>query len=180
MKLNNKKTIYFFSLFLLFYSNLFAEITLKIKDGIVTGYRSTAQEILKLPSNVITIGRQAFEENTQFKELDLSECKSLQLIDYAAFQRCKIEQIKFAQNLKAINAFAFNYCKKLLSLDFSNCENLILIDEYAFNKCENLKILKLPHSLKKIGNRAFYRCNSLKEIDLSHCKNLEYIGEKAF
>jgi|GEM_PF-1727291 Leucine Rich Repeat. len=171
-------------LFFLLCSKTIAETALKIKNGIVVGYRGSQQymeKTLLLPSQVTAIARQAFEENQYLKEVVLSNCKLLRVIDYAAFQRCEsLEYIEFPKNIEMIAAFSFNYCKRLLSVDLSNCSSLLLIDEYAFNKCENLKTLKLPQSLKRIGSRAFYRCNNLKEIDLSHCKNLEYIGEKVF
>ena len=171
-------------LLLLLCSKAIAEAPLKIKNGIVAGYGGRQQyteKILLLPSHVTSIGRQAFEENQYLKEVILSNCELLRIIDYAAFQRCEsLEHIEFSKNIEVIAAFSFNYCKKLLSVDLSGCSSFVLLDEYAFNKCESLKTLKLPRSLKRIGNRAFYRCNNLEEIDLSHCKNLEYIGEKAF
>lgn len=182
MKISTKKIISI--LLLLLCENAITESALKIKNGIVTGYKGREQhtdKTLQPPPQVIVIGRQAFEENLYLKNVDLSNCKLLQLIDYGAFQRCGLlENIEFPKNIEVIGAFSFNYCKSLLCIDLSNCERLTLIDEYAFNKCEHLQTLKLPKTIKRIGNRAFYRCNNLKEIDLSHCKNLEYIGEKTF
>ena len=178
----NKTIICLFVFFLLNVGKTNSENSLKIKDGVLTGYRGFKEaKTLDVPSQIISIGRQAFEEDRYLKELNMSDCEMLRLIDYAAFQRCELlEDIKFPKNIEIIGAFSFNYCKKLLSVDLSNCELLTSIEEYAFNKCTSLKTLKLPKNLKKIGNRAFYKCNNLKEIDLSHCKTLEYIGEKAF
>ena len=83
--------------------------------------------------NLKRIGESSFTSNSSLENVNLSNCESLEFIDYGAFSECKIKRIDFSNciNLKAIKDFTFN-SNKIESIDLTDSKKLELIDEGAF------------------------------------------------
>ncbi|MDO4864590.1 MAG: leucine-rich repeat domain-containing protein, partial [Ruminococcus sp.] len=101
------------------------------KDGTLLIKYIGTNEVVKIPSNITTIGKYAFRGNESAKRIIMSD------------------------SVKVVDKFAFAHCVHLEEIVFS--KNLETIGENAFLKCQRVKELDLPNSLKSIGKGAFGR-----------------------
>jgi hypothetical protein len=155
-----------------------------------------------------TIESNAFENNYNLLELDLSQCVALEQIQSYAFYNCNmVGQIKLPQSgsLKIIGEKAFALSKgkadSLQSVDMSSIETLSELGKNAFENrtalqtvafgknievvqgfsgCTGLQsvIFEKLSAPKKIGVMAFANCTSLKTFDF--WEGLEIIDDSAF
>ncbi len=110
---------------------------------------------------------------TPYTYFDLS-ATGMESLSYAAFNNCKIEEIKLPYTLKKIDEAAFQGAE-LDTIDLPS--SLEVIDEDAFY-VSKIKSIALPKQVKTIGHEAFYGCRNLSEVTLN--EGLEYIGGNAF
>ncbi len=98
-------------------------------------------------SNLVRMGKQAFENCVLLKEIVLAE--GLQEIPKRAFFRCRsLKKLVLPQSLERI-------------------------EEEAFAFCDALEEIVLPKGLQKIGKRAFAWCKKLKKISIPEKVNAE-------
>ncbi|MBQ8495983.1 MAG: leucine-rich repeat protein [Clostridia bacterium] len=111
----------------------------EIEKGILKKYHGNAEEVV-IPSDVHTIGRYAFQNNTSMKKLTITE--NVRKIEEGAFLRCyALENIMIPENLETIGIIAFSGCK--------NMKNVFLTDH-----------------VKTIGYNAFYGLESLQTFEI--------------
>ena len=161
-------------------------------------------ERIEFPSGLVSIGADAFLNNTSLVEMgDFPD--TLTSIGVRAFQGCSSLKgsIKIPSGVTVIEDSVFINCTSLDgTLTFS--EGLVEIKEAAFQNCKNLKgdlvfpsttkvigtsafancsgfdgQLLLPNGLIEIGNNAFLKCSSLSG-SLSIPNTVTKIGENAF
>ena len=105
-----------------------------------------------IPSDVETIGRSAFENNTF------------------------VESIVIPENVKTIEPYAFWGCSSLKSVSLGS--GLYEVGDFTFTDCRRLESVSLSNSIRRIGIMAFADCPSLQSITLSSYIN--DIHETAF
>ncbi|MDR0513826.1 MAG: leucine-rich repeat protein [Coriobacteriaceae bacterium] len=106
------------------------------------------------------IGPRTFMNCTSLTNLNLSDCRYLEVID----------------------EYAFRYARKLSSLDLSGCAFLTTIGQEAFAGAEELRSIDFSGctALATIGREAFAWASKLESLDLSGCTALERIDGRAF
>ena len=109
-------------------------------------------EIITLPSELISIGDEAFRN-----------CEAL-------------SAVKLPEGLESIGKYAFSLCRKLSTINLPF--GLKYIGDNAFEGCLSLTELHLPSSLIHIGNQAFFYCSNLTHINIPN--SLKQIGDEAF
>jgi len=121
-----------------------------INNGVLNEYRGT-DTVIKIPANVVSIGKNAFENSN-------------------------ITAVGMGENVLSISEGAFKGCKKLQLVKLN--DSLQAINNEAFYGCKNLKFIKLTDKITKIGDRAFYDCRNIEEIVIS--ETVKEIGDEAF
>ncbi|CAJ1940910.1 unnamed protein product [Cylindrotheca closterium] len=160
--------------------------------------RRTVTKLIVRGPNVKTIGKEAFEECENLREIDFTEegafveCDKLREIDFTeataletigdlAFCLCpSLLAFKCPSNIKTIGQQAFDECAKLEEIDFTEASALETIGDSAFRSCRSLLAFKCLSNVKTIGEQAFAKCENLKEIDFTKATALETIGNSAF
>ena len=111
---------------------------------------------IKIPSNVESIGENAFADCTWLYEIIFDEKSNLKIIEDGAFSGCcNLESIHIPYSVNVIgkNAFANNKSLERVCLDAYSQLNFIGND--AFNGCCNLESICIPCSVNVIGENAF-------------------------
>ena len=118
---------------------------------------------VKLPQTLETIGKKAFEECINLKEIIVPE--GVIKIEKGAFHKCKkLRTVKLPSTLRVIGDRAFNNCENLAEINLS--EGLEEIGSLGMAGCKSLDAIKLPSTLRVIGDRAFFSCKNLTQIDI--------------
>ena len=145
------------------------------KDGTLLIKYIGTNEVIKIPSNITTIGKYAFRGNESAKKIIMSD--SVKVVDKFAFAHCvHLEEIVFSKNLESIGENAFLKCMRLKELDLPN--SLKTIGKGAFGRCSSIRKLVFPSGIKKISDLSFYSCRNLNRVIVSG--NIESIGNAAF
>ena len=100
----------------------------RIGNFTLSGCKSMIE--LKLPKNLINIGRYSFAGWTSLTALEMPN------------------------SIKTIGDSAFNSCENLVSVKFS--ENIEEIGRYVFGSCTKVNNIFLPATIKKIGDQFFH------------------------
>ncbi len=113
---------------------------------------------LKLSSNILAIGGEAFCECENLTSIDMSDCT---FIGQYAFQLCtNLTKINLGNKLEYIGQGAFCYCEKLTNIKIPN--SVTYIGYSAFEGCTSLKSIFIPKSVTEIEDvSAFAYCNDL-------------------
>ena len=123
----------------------------------------------------------AFEANQITGELDLSSLTNLKIIGWSVFNDNQIDSLNLTglTNLVEIGQVAFEN-NKISSLDLSGLTNLAKIGNYSFsgNQLNNLNLSGLTN-LTIIKNGAFNQ-NKLSSVDFNDLINLEQMETYAF
>ena len=140
-------------------------------DCVLTEYPAD----LAKAKNPIVIGDNAFEKNTQIKNLTIPD--NVLRLDASAFRDCTgLKTLKLGANLIGMDKQAFEGCTALTDITFNS--KLSSIGGSAFNNCTSLVEVKgLPETLVDwvaisdsegygFGNAIFANCTSLKSITL--------------
>lgn len=145
----------------------------QIKDGNFYSYSTN----IKLSSNILAIGADAFGECMDFQSINIS---NVELIDELAFQNCTaLTSVEFSKNISFIGQSAFANCYNLNTVIFPRMfKDIFEIREWVFDNCYNLNTVELPKNLEYIPDRMFYGCNNLYGIVLPEDTNS--FGESAF
>lgn len=140
-------------------------------------YMGTSQvvDLTKLfsDSTVVSIGQDAFRNNTSVKEVILPD--TVTSIGICAFQDCKnLTTIEGTGNVTQIGNYAFLRCEQLSSFDSTKAAT---IGQEAFRECKNLQKFVITESTTRIGEGVFY-ASGLRKVTLpSTCTS---IGVNAF
>lgn len=140
-------------------------------DCVLTEYPAD----LAKAKNPIVIGDNAFEKNTQIKNLTIPD--NVLRLDASAFRDCTgLKTLKLGANLIGMDKQVFEGCTALTDITFNS--KLSSIGGSAFNNCTSLVEVKgLPETLVDwvaisdsegygFGNAIFANCTSLKSITL--------------
>lgn len=172
--------------------------TYTIKEIRFNAFQNYTGNITKLPSNITTIGSNAFAGCTNFNPTSLPDtltsigtgafngCTSLNIpalpsgltvLPLNAFGNCtSLALSSLPEGLQSINACAFQDCTSLALTCLP--ANITTIANSAFKNCTNLALTSLPESITSIEAYTFYGCSSLQLTSLP--ENITTIGESAF
>lgn len=140
-----------------------------IIDDVLVKYVGSAQ-IVQIPSNVHTIGKYAFKDQTHITKVLLNE--KLHAIEEGAFERCSgINYILLPKSLKHIKSHAFSRCYNLAFVELN--DGLEYIGEKCFSFCEKIKYIQIPQTVLSIHPTAFNNCSQLAEFQV-HPENPSY------
>lgn len=179
--------------------------TRQILEGVVYEYwgnnlagefRGTKYEKIVLPKTIAGIGRYAFRECGNLREVVM--CGNEKYIGDAAFYKSgALSKLELPASVESIGASAFYEAGNGLALDMTNvrkigdrafmgsgiCDVILpeTIDELpvdCFSGCMQLHSVKTGPRLKAIGESAFSGCKNLQSVTFS--EGLEKIGNWAF
>ena len=103
-----------------------------------------------IPSSVKTIEENAFNCNTQLRNVTFETPSNLIVIEYEAFSECgKLSSVTLPEGLRTIGGCAFYHCPNLGTVYLPN--TVSEIGGYAFAKCSSLRTLNLPDSVEYLG-----------------------------
>lgn len=145
-----------------------------VKEIATNAFTNSILESVVIPSSVIIIKANAFEECKQLKSVDLSQFTGI--IESNAFSKCKnLIQIKFP-NACSISEGCFRDCDSLMQIDIpSNVHN---IEKCAFKGCLKLNIIYGYENVVEIGESAFENCIELKNFEFK--PNIKILHKYAF
>lgn len=127
------------------------------KDGVLTKYNGTSSSVI-IPSNVITIGTDAFKGNTKITSVVIPN--TVKSIEPYAFWNCSsLSMVSIGTGLSEIGDFAFANCKSLSSANIPS--NIRRIGIYAFEDDYNLTDITIPIETMDIHETAFDGCYKL-------------------
>ncbi len=127
---------------------------------------------LIIPTNVTSIGGQAFQNCSNITELRIVSARNLTIAEYAFSGCSSLESVSFPDSLQSIGKYAFEACRSLKSVTFP--KNLQSIRNSAFMDCSNLESVSLPSNYKPLRRMRFLAATSLPVLP-SHkvCNPLE-------
>ena len=126
-------------------------------DGVLTKYNGTSSSVI-IPSNVITIGTDAFKGNTKITSVVIPN--TVKSIEPYAFWNCSsLSMVSIGTGLSEIGDFAFANCKSLSSANIPS--NIKRIGIYAFEDDYNLTDITIPIETMDIHETAFDGCYKL-------------------
>ena len=132
---------------------------------------------VKIGSNIVTIGTQAFFNDSKMVKLDFSEAKALETIGERAFYNCAgLVSVVLPDKCKSLGLQCFQGCTTLSA--FTCGSGLEKIGQEAFSQDSKLSVLVLNEGLKEIGKNAFGSCSGL--ISLTIPNSVETITQGAF
>ena len=144
------------------YCNGFLTCDEDVTLNVLVGYYGSDNDVV-LPTDINTIGAQAFARNVTLRQVSLPQ--NLIIIGPSAFQECtNLTSLVVPAHVDHIGEYAFSCCTALKSVTISgpvehlNCG--------LFSGCIALEELSLPDSLKSIQSDVFHRCLSLKTLTL--------------
>ena len=168
----------------------------EIGEGAFSDIGTSLYEVT-IPSNVTTIGKEAFKGcrlqkvsgceglveigESAFYVASYSDTftsitipNTLRTIGASAFRNTRLKSIVIPTGVTAINDSVF-YESQIESISLGNITS---IGNYSFFNCENLTSITIPNTVISIGDNAFMSCSSLTSITLGN--SVETIGELSF
>lgn len=127
-----------------------------------------------MPSSIIEIGEEAFENCTKLTSLSIPN--NVKNISRHAFCGSGLKSISIPNSVTSIGENAFGGCNALRNVSLPN--SLTTISEGVFYKCDSLETISIPQNVKSIGDGAFQECNNLVSVNLPD--GVTEIGESAF
>ena len=112
-----------------------------IKSGELVKY-SGSDTVVTIPDTVTSIGRSAFENNTN------------------------VEKIVLSNSVKQIRPYAFWGCDNLKTVTLG--KGLTTIGDYAFINCTGLETMTIPANVTSIGIQSFANCQRLEDITIPY------------
>lgn len=155
---------------------------------------------VQIPESVIEIGRNAFRDCSNLKEVTFVGNSKLEQIWQSAFQECKsLISIEIPESVTWIGEAAFAECTSLKQVlipegitmiahhTFADCTSLVqitipnsvlVIEESAFFNCTDLEQVIVGQGVTEIQKETFFNCNSLTHLTLG--QGVTTIAEEAF
>lgn len=118
---------------------------------------------IKIPSNVKTIGSEAFAYCNYLTEVEMSN-KIEKIGDYCFANCIKLCKVNISEAVTVINQYTFKNCKSLKEINIPL--NVGIIYQGAFTNCSSLDTLSIENPKVQIVY-AFCGCDSLKNINAS-------------
>ncbi|MBQ6585183.1 MAG: leucine-rich repeat domain-containing protein, partial [Coriobacteriales bacterium] len=119
-------------------------------------------ETAAIPTSVVTIGYQSFNNCVSLASVNFAENSQLVSIGSYAFSNTAIESIDIPGTVRSIGSFAFSGCGSLVSVDFPY--GVTLLDYSVLSGCSSLVSVTIPASVTEIHGGAFANCASLESI----------------
>lgn len=133
-----------------------------IEDSTIVKYLGNAP-IVNIPNGVKRIGKFAFKDKTQIKEITFPE--GLEIIDEHAFERCiSLSNLILPNSLKQIGNKAFMRCYNLAFIAFN--DDIEAIGEESFRFCGKLKVVRFGKGISVIPSSSFNDCDKLAIFDV--------------
>lgn len=132
----------------------------KIDDFMFCG---TAFTSLSIPSNITSIGMNAFEMCTSLSSITIPG--SVSVIGENAFSCCYgLRSVSISEGVVSIGKYAFFNCTMLTSVNLPSTLNVI--GSRAFQQCESLSSITIPRGVQTVQYGAFGYCPSLRNVTL--------------
>ncbi len=126
-------------------------------------YKKATLKSIKLPTNLVSIGRSAFNSCTAFTTITIPS--SVVLIDSMAFNACTaLKRINIPASVQTISYGAFN-SSGLTEIVLPN--GVTTIGDYAFQNCASLSSVSIPSTVTHSGYCVFSFDNALRSINVS-------------
>ena len=136
-------------------------------------------ESITIPSDVTSIGTQAFYGCTSLKRLNSTEDgvfnipAGVTVIQAQTFYNCyAMTKVIIPADVTSIGNYAFNGCSALERVNSNTDGEMILPDglktigSYAFHNLSQITKVVVPDSVTNIGEYAFRGCNAIEDITL--------------
>lgn len=120
-------------------------------------------EDIAIPNSVIKIGKMAFANSSQLKEIDIKSSGDIN-IDNSAFSNTHWDNAQ-TDDIVYLDNIAFKYIGKDMPSTIRLKEGTTDIAANFMRNNHNLKHVVLPQSLKSIGEHAFENCYNLETIE---------------
>lgn len=139
-------------------------------------YHQAEMTEIYLPPSVKIIGKGAFGDCTNLKEINLENIKTIEgdVRYYGAFEGCSSLKKVSIPLVEELPPYVFNECSKLEEIDVSSVKK---IGHGAFANCRQLKKIKAP-ILEEIENSAFLNAERLEKIDAPNLKRIGFLPEE--
>lgn len=129
----------------------------QIEGDELVKYKGTSKSV-SIPTDVESIGKQAFENNDTITSVNVP--KSVKLMGAYAFWGCdNLSRVTLGSGLKEVGDYVFANCKGLTEITIPS--NIRSIGIQAFADCTNLKVIKIPTEVTFIHETAFDGCVNL-------------------
>lgn len=140
---------------------------------------------ISLPSTVVAIGSNAFEECTALKSIHFAELNGITEIPSEAFAGCTaLTELIVPRGVTTIGPHAFQGCAALCTLTIPG--TVVEISTGSFAMCRMLTEVAIPASVRTVGDSAWQGCVGLKSVSiptgvnvganmLSQCTSLERV-----
>lgn len=120
--------------------------------------------VFTIPASVMTIGKCAFFQCYNLKEITITE--KVTTIERDAFYSCtNLERVAIPGNVKTIEERAFAFCFNLGNIILN--EGIKTIGEEAFINANELTELTIPASVTNMAGNAFLSCQKLTDYTVS-------------
>lgn len=168
------------SLFLLFFTALFASAYDVEVDGLYYTLDATTQTASLAPMDIMGSGN----EKAYVGDITIPETITVDDVVYTVtaasnrtFNYCSaLTSVVFPSTITEIGEYLFNQCTALTSCQLP--EGISIIPTCAFSNCTSLEEITIPSTVTEISATAFYACKALKNINLPNA--LRTIGDNAF
>ena len=118
-------------------------------------------EIIRIPSNVLSIGEYAFYACEDLKTVNFGN--KVSIVGKSAFENCLfLESISLPSSVRTVGERAFYKCEGLISVSFPDAP--LSIGAYALQYCSSLRNVTMGKSVSSIGYQAFKGTTSLISI----------------
>ena len=134
---------------------------------------------ITIPSTVISIENNAFQNNTVLQEVTFLPNSSLVSIgEYAFAYTSSLQSITIPSSVSFLGNYAFFSATSISSVVFETGSLVTVIGDSVFNTNLSLTDIQLPENITSIGDNAFYQAIRLPNISLPN--TVTSIGKYAF
>ena len=141
-------------------------------------YKSSIERIT-IPSEVTIIGKYAFSNCRQLRQIEFEKNSKLQILDEMSFVEASIDSIIIPSNVRKIGKNAFLFCDNLKTIEFEKDSKLQVIEEGAFYKTI-IEDIEIPSEVTDIAEYPFNECYHLNIIEINENSKLRTINEKFY
>ena len=133
---------------------------------------------INLPSTLTSIGRYAFNEQENLKNIVIPE--NVSVIEDWAFGRCKsLKEVKLPEGIETMGRNIFAFCTSFTSTDAVKLSSKMnYIPEGMYYECSGITEIRIPEGVKTIKENAYYGLDKVQELEIPEC--VEEIYGNAF
>ena len=156
---------------------------LRLPNGLETvgdsWFVNTNIERLIVSSSVKTLGKFAFYNCKQLREVVFEPGSCLERIEEDCFRECGLTRIVIPGSVQHIGEFSFYSCYQLCEVVFEPGSHLESVTDSCFFSC-GLREIVVPRSVRAIGDGTFYGCRQLSSLRFEEGSQISSIGKGAF